>query len=501
MKLKGSPAWTLFMNTLAFTACFAVWTMYGVLITFLVDNRVLTLDKSQVGLLIGVPILTGSIMRLPIGILSDRFGGRTVMLAVMLLSALSVFLTSLATSFSGFLVGGLCFGISGASFASGVAYTSLFFPKEKQGMALGLFGMGNIGAALTTLGVPTLLTRLTQGGQNLDGWRQLPVMYSLMLVLTALVFAAFTENRRAVGGGHRKLGDMLKPLREVRVWRFSLYYFLVFGGFVALAQWLVPYYLNAYGMSLATAGFLASAFSLPSALTRAIGGFIADRFGARTTLYWVLSGCTVLFLLLAAPRMDIESPGEGLLADVAGKVSSVSADRISIDGKSFALKARTQMAALTGEQALILPTFESWQEPTVQVGQTVKKKELIARGITHIFFQANQWVFTGLAMFAGLLMGVGMAAVFKHIPVYYPNDVGAVGGIVGVIGGLGGFVCPILFGYLLKLMGLWTSCWLFFAVISMVCIIWMHMVILRMGKSMDDQGTGQGRHSESPSPS
>ncbi len=459
--------------------------MYGVLITFLVDNKVLVIDKSQVGLLIGVPILTGSIMRLPIGILTDRLGGRTVFLIVMLFSAAAVFLTSFADSFEGFLLGGLMFGLSGASFSAGVAYTSLFFPKEKQGMALGLFGMGNIGAALTTLGVPTLLTKLTNGGQNLDGWRQLPMIYAAVLVLMAVIFAIFTENRKAEGAGERKLAEMLRPLKDTRVWRFGLYYFLLFGGFVALAQWLVPYYVNVYGMSLATAGFLASAFSLPSAMTRAIGGFVADKFGARTTLYWVLSGCALLFLLLMTPRMEIRSPGEGIMADQAGTVTAVSPASVTIGEKSYALKSPGPEAK-NDEGNLVLPIFKSWQAPAVQVGQVVKKKELIARGITHVYFQANQWVFTVLVLLAGILMGVGMAAIFKHIPAYYPNDVGAVGGIVGVIGGLGGFVCPIIFGYLLKTVGLWTSCWFFFALLALVSIIWMHIVVLKMAKGVDE---------------
>jgi NNP family nitrate/nitrite transporter-like MFS transporter len=372
------------MNTLAFTICFAVWTMYGVLITFLVDNKALTLDKSQVGLLIGMPILTGSVMRLPIGILTDRLGGRTVFVGVMLFSAAAVFLTSFANSFTTFLIGGLLFGISGTSFSAGVAYTTLFFPKEKQGSALGLFGMGNVGAALTTLGVPTLLTKLTDGGKNIEGWRQLPMIYAGALVLVAIVFALFTENRKAEGAGERKLSDMLKPLKETRVWRFGLYYFLLFGGFVALAQWLVPYYLNVYGMSLATAGLLASAFSLPSALTRAVGGFVADRFGARTTLYWVLSGCSLLFLLLVAPRMDIRSPGEGVMADKAGTVKSVAPDSVSVDDKVYTLKVQPPDSPEVKEATLVLPTFKSWQEPAVQVGQTIKKKELVARGVTHV---------------------------------------------------------------------------------------------------------------------
>ena len=122
----------------------------------------------------------------------------------------------------------------------------------------------------------------------------------------------------------------------------------------------------------------------------------------------------------------------------------------------------------------------------MEIGQEVKKRELIARGVTHVYFQANQWVFTVLVLLAGLLMGVGMAAIFKHIPAYYPNDVGAVGGIVGVIGGLGGFVCPIIFGYLLKSVGLWTSCWFFFALLALISVVWMHIVVLKMAKNVDD---------------
>ena len=131
---------------------------------------------------------------------------------------------------------------------------------------------------------------------------------------------------------------------------------------------------------------------------------------------------------------------------------------------------------------LIWPRSTSWQEPEVEVGQVVSKKQLIARGVTHIFFQANIWIFTGLCFIIGSVMGIGKAAVYKHIPDYFPNDVGVVGGIVGVLGGLGGFVCPVIFGYLLRETGLWTSCWMFFLVIIIVCLVWMHIVVRRLMK-------------------
>ena len=488
------------MNTLAFTVCFAVWTMYGVLITFLVDQRVLVLDKAQVGWLIGIPILTGSLLRLPVGYLSDRYGGRPVYLGVMLFAAVATYVTSYADSFVGLLVAGLAFGTAGAAFAVGVAYSSVWFPKERQGTALGVFGMGNAGAAFTSLGAPHLLKALTSGPAGIEGWRTMPKIYSGILVVTAVLFWVLTVPKKHSTTG-RSMADMMRPLSDVRVWRFGLYYFLTFGGFVALAQWLIPYYLNVYGMTLAMAGTMAAIFSLPSGVIRALGGWVSDKFGARATMYWVLSSCAVFFLMLIAPRMSIHSPGEGVLADRAGTVTFVSPERIEVDGAPYKLTQIPDVIGLEGkdEQTLVFPTFQSWHEPKVAVGEKVAKREILARGVTNAYFQANVWIFTGLVLLAGIMMGIGNAAVYRHIPDYFPNDVGVVGGIVGVLGGLGGFVCPILFGYMLRGTGLWTTCWLFLGLLAIVCLVWMHLVILKMtrdlvpGGSLDhDWGSGIG---------
>jgi len=129
---------------------------------------------------------------------------------------------------------------------------------------------------------------------------------------------------------------------------------------------------------------------------------------------------------------------------------------------------------------LVLPTFTFWQEPVVAVGQQVEKKQLLARGITHIFFQANVWIFTALVLVVGVATGIGKAAVYKHIPDYFPKDIGVVGGIVGVIGGLGGWIGPILFGAMLNSTGIWTTCWIFFTFIIILCLIWMHWTITHM---------------------
>lgn len=483
----------LTMNTIAFTVCFACWTMYGVLITFLVDNHVVELDKAQIGWLIGVPVLTGSIMRLPVGMLTDRYGGKPVYIGVMLFAAISVYLTSFASSYSQLLLGGLMFGMSGAAFAVGIAYSSIWFPKSSQGLALGIFGMGNAGSALTTLLAPTLLSNFTNGGKNIEGWRMLPQVYAYALLAMIVIFALTTKNRIDETASKRTMLQMLRPLEDIRVWRFGLYYFLVFGAFVALAQWLVPYYLNVYAMPLATAGLMASIFSLPSGVIRALGGWASDKFGARTTMYWVLGSCAIFFLFLVAPRMDITSPGEGVMADRPGVVMAVTPTSVTVDKKEYALAARPANDEQPMQEGnLVWPTFHSWQEPAVKVGDQVKRKQLLARGTTHVFFQANVWVFTGLVFLAGIMMGVGKAAVYKHIPEYFPHEIGVVGGIVGVIGGLGGFFCPILFGYLLKSTGLWTSCWLFLGLLSIICLVWMHLVILRMTKNQKIEESGAG---------
>jgi NNP family nitrate/nitrite transporter-like MFS transporter len=472
------------MNVLAFTICFAAWTMYSVLITFLIDNGLMQLDRAQVGWIIGAPILTGSILRLPVGLLTDRLGGKPVFVAIMLISAVFMYATSFASTFTAFFLWGLAFGLCGATFATGVAYTSIWFPKEKQGTALGLLGVGNIGTAVTALGAPQLLKVFTENGANLEGWRRLPQAYAIALIAVAILFAIVAVPKKPDYAARKTAIQMLAPLKQLRVWRFGLYYFLLFGGFVAISQWLIPYYLTVYAMPLAMAGLMATLFSVPSALTRAVGGFIADRFGARHALYFVLSGVAILFVLLSMPRMDIQSPGEGILADKAGTVTAVTSDTITVGDKVYRLRHRpVQNMQALGSEALILPRFDSWQEPAVQVGETVKRRQLLARGSTHIYFQANQWVFTVFLFGAGILMGLGMAAVFKHIPDYFPSDVGVVGGLVGVLGGLGGFFLPILFGTLLKSTGIWTTCWLFMAALAIVCMVWMHFTVLKMTRA------------------
>lgn len=469
----------LFLNTLAFTVCFGAWMFNGVLVTFLVDNQVFNWGPVQIGWLLGIPVLTGSLFRLPAGMLTDKFGGKPVFGTLLLICAIPMYLLSKADSFFSFALCSFGFGLAGVSFSIGIAFSSVWYPRERQGTALGIFGAGNAGAALTTLFAPTMLNKLTNNGVNLEGWRQLPVYYALILAAMGVIFFIFSENRKPASSG-KSFRAMLTPLKHMRVWRFGLYYFLVFGCFVAFSQWLVPYFVNVYYLPLVTAGLFASMFSLPSGVIRALGGWLSDIFGGRKIMYWVLGSSTLICFMLIVPKMEIYSPGRGVMAKRSGVVKEVTPATVVMADQTYSLKKKPEVLENFDNGVLVLPGKQTWQEPVVAAGQTVKKKELLAKGVTRIYFQANVWIFAVLVLVLGTIWGIGKAAVYKLIPDYFPEEVGVVGGMVGVLGGLGGFVCPIVFGYLLEWTGLWTSCWFFMLALSVACLIALHYIVEKM---------------------
>ncbi len=345
----------LALNTLAFTICFAAWMMNGVLVTFLSTNQVFDWGPVALGWLMGIPVLTGAIFRLPAGMLTDRFGGKPVYGTLLFVCAVPMFLLSQANSFADFALCSFGFGLAGVSFSIGIAFTSVWYPKASQGTALGIFGAGNAGAALTTLCAPTLLDRFTAHGANLEGWRMLPKVYAAMLVVMGVIFLVFAENKKP------DLRDktwitMLRPLKNIRVWRFGMYYFLVFGCFVAFSQWLVPYFVNVYYLPLVTAGIFASLFSFPSGVIRALGGWMSDRWGARKIMYWVLGLSTLVSLLLVIPKMEIYSPGRGIMAQRGGVVTEVSQTVIQVDDQRYPLIEKQMRFEELDEQMLVFPT-------------------------------------------------------------------------------------------------------------------------------------------------
>ena len=178
--------------------------------------------------------------------------------------------------------------------------------------------------------------------------------------------------------------------------------------------------------------------------------------------------------------MEIYSPGSGVTSPKNGTVTGIEDNEILIGEDKISFTKKSDKFNHIEEATLVLPHIEGWHEPIVEVGDNVKKKELLAKGVTRIFFQANVWIFSSFVLLIGIAWGIGMGGVYKFIPEYFPNEVGVVGGTVGVLGGLGGFFFPIIFGYLLQFSGVWTSSWFLMLILSLTCFIWFHSVVTRM---------------------
>jgi MFS transporter, NNP family, nitrate/nitrite transporter len=301
----------LWLSTVAFTLCFAVWTIFAIIGVQI--KAELGLSETQFGILVATPILTGSLIRLLLGIWTEQYGGRLVFPVQMLLAAAATWMLTWAETYPMYLVAALGVGLAGGSFAIGVAYVSRWFPQERQGTALGIFGAGNVGAAVTKFGAPFVMVAF--------GWEAVAQVWAIGLAAMAVIFFIFAKDdpmltqRRASGAAAPSLAEQLAPLRKLQVWRFSLYYFFVFGAFVALALWMPHYLVSVYGLDIRTAGMAAAAFSLAASLFRAYGGHLSDRFGARTVMYWTFGFSLVLLFMLSYP------PTEYVIRGVDGPIA------------------------------------------------------------------------------------------------------------------------------------------------------------------------------------
>lgn len=408
---RGDQHRALWLSTLAFTVCFAVWTIFSIIGVKI--KQELGLSETQFGLLVATPVLTGSISRIFLGVWTEQFGGRIMLPLQMLITAGCVWLLASVQTYEVFLVAALGLGLAGGSFIIGIAYVSRWFETERQGTALGIFGAGNVGAAVTNFAAPFLVVAV--------GWEDTARIYSVVLAGMAIAFYLIAKTdpvqaeRKASGEKAVSTGQQLEPLKNIQVWRFATYYFFVFGAFVALASFLPRYYVGAYGLELTTAGIFAGLYSMPGSVFRALGGWMSDKWGARFVMYLTFIVSLICLFIMSYP--DTNYIVQGISAPIEFNF-----------------------------------------------------------GISVSFF-----VF--LTVVLGFVMSLGKAAVYKHIPVYYPHHVGSVGGLVGMIGGLGGFVLPLTFGVLLDATGVWTAPFMLMFALVGVSTIWMHVAIRRMERS------------------
>jgi NNP family nitrate/nitrite transporter-like MFS transporter len=285
----------LAMATLAFAANFSVWILYAVLALELQQS--LALSATELGLIFASPMLTGALARIPFGMLADRFNPKHLFTLQMLAVAPALFLLPHSETYNDYLWLGLWIGISGGSFTLGIRYVNDWFNRNTQGTAMGIFGAGNAGAAITLALAPIII--------NQFGWLSIGPFYGFGLIAMALLFAwlAPSNHHHKPQASHNVLNNIaLRELGRLQVWRFGLYYYFVFGSFLALIMWLPQYYVNAYKLSADQAMALTLFFAASSSLVRALGGWFADRYGGRAVnwnVFWICIAC--LFFLSYPP--------------------------------------------------------------------------------------------------------------------------------------------------------------------------------------------------------
>ena len=416
MSSRNGSGRVLSLSTFAFTLMFAVWLMFGVL--GIPIQKEFGISDSQLAWLSSVAILNGSIWRLLLGILADRIGGKKVTVVMLLVTSVPAYLLAhIELTYTWLLVLAFFVGFAGNLFSVGIAWNSHWFERNRQGFALGVFGAGNVGASATKFIGPAVIAG-TVGGSYLGGiipggWRFVPALYAVLLVLTAIAIQLFTPADAENLQISRPLRQMFAPLRYLQVWRFSFYYVIVFGAYVALASWMPKYYVSIYELELQNAALLTALFIFPASLLRPLGGYISDKMGARRLMYGTFLSMLTALLFLAAPfgYIVLNTP----------------------DGPRE-----------------VLP------------------------------YSLGVVPFTALLFIVGCSMGIGKAAVFKHIPEYFPNDVGAVGGLVGTLGALGGFLLPPLFVAVREWTGLPQSTFVVLFLLTLVATVWMHVVVVKM---------------------
>ena len=370
----------LTLATIAFTICFYGWSLLGPLSPDLQES--LGLSDFETSAMVAVPVLLGSLMRIPLGWITDRLGGRRVFTALMAFTPLPLIGLALWHDALAPIIGfGFLLGFAGASFAVGVPFVNGWYPPERQGFALGIYGVGMGGTVLAGLTVPAIA----------DAWGLAAPFWVAagLLVVTGGVFYALARNaaRPPRSGPAPGMFASLSVFRTSgRAWALTLFYFLAFGGFVAMFLYLPKLLTGVHDLTKADAGARAAGFALLAVIGRPTGGWLSDRIGAPRVLRVCFITVSVLALVLAA---------------------------------AYSSMVPLTIACLTMAFAL----------------------------------------------------GLGTGAVFKLVPEWFPDRVGAVTGVVGAAGGLGGFFPPLVMGVVKSATGGYALGFILMAAVALACLV------------------------------
>lgn len=297
---KEGSGRALFFSTAAFAVSFAVWGLIAALApTFTQEYNLSATEKS---LMIAIPVLLGSIGRLFAGMLADRFGGRLTFSALLIFAAIPAIAIGFSTSYTQLLIFGLLLGVAGTTFPVGIGFTSKWFSAEKQGTALGIYGMGNIGQSIAVFFAPVLVLRF-------GDWRTVFFIFAAIALIWGVVFYIFARDASAVSQ-RKSLMESLSVLKSSKIaWILSLFYFLTFGGFVALALYMPTFLREIFNLTPTDAGARTAGFVVLATLLRPIGGILADKIGGAKVLIFVFAAIAAFSLLLSFSTIALFTVG------------------------------------------------------------------------------------------------------------------------------------------------------------------------------------------------
>ncbi len=363
----------LILGTGAFALCFAVFGSVSAMMPVL--KKQFHLAPVQASIAMAIPVLLGSFGRIPLGLLADRIGGRRVFTGTMIFSVAAALLMGKVETYSQLLLFGFFTGIALASFSVGVAFVSGWYSAEKQGFALGVYGAGNVGQSLAAFGAPLLFAYV--------GFRNTFWSFAGLLGLWTIVFFCFAKDAPRTAPP-KSLAQMVRPLSDKMSWVLSFFYFLTFGGFVAMSIYLPMFLTELFKLTPQDAGMRTAGFVLLATIMRPIGGWFSDKIGGVTILLWIFPFVTAMALLMTLQTMV-----------------------------PFTIGALGMAAAI----------------------------------------------------------GLGNGAVFKLVPQYFPQSVGAVTGLVGAMGGLGGFFPPLALGIIKQQTGSFVWGFGLLALFALLCLL------------------------------
>jgi NNP family nitrate/nitrite transporter-like MFS transporter len=364
----------------AFTVCFFAWSMFGPLGPTLQDH--LHLSDFQLSFVVAIPVVLGSVLRIPFGILAGRFGGRLVFTALMAYSVVPLVLLALFhNSFAAVVVLGFLLGVTGASFAVGVPFVNRWYSSARQGFALGVYGMGMGGTVIAALTAPKMA----------KSWGLAAPFWVAAALLAAMTMIFWLMARDAPGapppsGKISFTAPLAVFKRSRRAWALTLFYFLAFGGFVAMFLYLPKLLTGVHHLSKTDAGYRAAGFAALAVLARPAGGWLSDRIGSER----VLRICFVATIVLA-------------------------------------------------------------------VGLAISYTQIV--------------LLTICCLTVAVALGLGTGAVFKLVPLWFPDEVGAVTGVVGAAGGLGGFFPPLVMAVVKGLTGGYALGFILLAAVAVACLV------------------------------